>query len=158
MKDSSFDIQSAASGYIRYSRGLRINHEPEAVWSPETDPDCRDYELIHRAIHHGAAEQAWTCACEVLRQAPDDELGHFAAGPLEDCVRIHGVALIEAIEVATAVDERLRWALGRIWLSTKDLPEAILRRIVGASGGELKVLEWIPLLPGQTDSPSSSIS
>jgi hypothetical protein len=156
MKDSSFDLVSVTSGYIRYSRSLWTDHDPERIWSPETDPDCRAYELLDRIIQDGAAADAWACTCEILRQAPDDELGQFAVGPLEDCVRIHGAALVEAIEAAAAADERLRWALGGIWLSTADLEEAVLRRIVQASGGVLKVLQWIPLSK-ETDSPSPGV-
>ena len=51
------------------------------------------------------------------------------------------------LEVASAAagyirySRSLRWALGGIWLSTEDLSEAVLRRIVHASGGVIKVLE-----------------
>jgi len=138
------EAAALAAGYVRYAQSLRHDDDPDAVCSPETDPDRRAYELVDQAIKHGPAARAWTYSVAVLARAPDAELGAFAAGPLEDCLRIHGAALVEQIEREAAAHERFRWALGTIWLSEHDLPPDVLRRIVRASADAIKVLEWLP--------------
>ena len=128
------DPQSLAAGYLRYARSLRRHDDPDGVWSPETDPDCAAYKAVDRTIRNGPPAQAWELVVEVLRQAPDEDLGTEASGRLEDFVRAHGASMIEQIE-------RFQWALGFVWLMADDHPTDILERIVQASGGAIKPLD-----------------
>jgi len=135
---SPAEISALAAGYLRYVVELRRD-DPDAVSSPETDPDERAYKTVDTMIRKGAATDAWPVVLELLRQTPDEDLGHSAAGPLEGLVLRHGEALVEAIEAEAAADERFRWALGRIWLFASDLTAPIRDRIVRASGGAIQV-------------------
>ena len=136
---SPAEISALAAGYLRYLIELRRD-DPDAVSSPETDPDERAYNTVHTLIHQGPASDAWAVVVELLRQTPDEELDVSAAGPLEDLVLRHGEALVEAIEAEAARDERFQWALGCIWLVANDLSAPIRERIVRASGDAIKVL------------------
>ncbi|HEX8848274.1 MAG TPA: hypothetical protein VF761_01950 [Gemmatimonadaceae bacterium] len=135
---SDAEISALAAGYLRYVVALR-GDDPDAVSSPETNPDEWAYKTVETMIRKGAAAEAWPVVLELLRQTPDAELGNSAAGPLEALVLRHGEALVEAIEAEAAQDERFRWALGCIWLFASDLKAPIRDRIVRASGGAIKV-------------------
>lgn len=139
--NSKRNPQSLAAGYVRYARSLRFDHDPDAVWSPETDPDCAAFQIVDRTVRNGPAPQAWELIVEVLRQTPDEELGFEGSGRLEDFVRAHGAAMIEQIEREAERDERFRWALGFVWLFVGDLPSDVLARVVQASGGVIKPLD-----------------
>lgn len=141
MNDLPEDVETIAAGYWRYAHSLRDDLDTDAVWDREADLDCRRYQIVYDAVRHGPAQVAWRLVRAVLDVTPNNELGVTAAGPLEDLVRLHGRALVDAIERHAADDERFRWALGKIWLSEIDLPTHILDRIVRASGNVLKVLE-----------------
>jgi len=110
-----------------------------------TNPDAdSSEEAAHDAfedvIRNGPALAAWRLVLELLRTSSDDDLGFFAAGPLEDLVHRHGAELIGEIEAEASRDSRFRWALGCVWLSRGDLPDDILARVVRASGDEIKPL------------------
>ena len=143
MAENTFngDVKAVAAAYLRYSKSLRSDADPNAIWSPETDPDCAAYDLVDQAVRSGPADRAWELVLEVLRQAPDDDLDTQAAGPLEELVRRRGVALIEQVEREAHRDQRFRWALGCIWLDVGDLPPDILDRVVYASRGAIKPLQ-----------------
>jgi hypothetical protein len=147
MTQHSADVEFIARGYLRCSAELsREDSDPDASWEPEQNADQGAYELVNQSIRSGPANRAWELVLAVLRLAPDDRLGFFAAGPLEDLVKQHGAALLATIEAEAERDIRFRWALGGIWLSESDWPRAVLERLVRASDGRLKVLEWYPIL------------
>jgi hypothetical protein len=77
---------------------------------------------------------------EVLRQAPDDRLGVYAAGVLEDLVRRRGAELVREIELEAGSDHRFEWALGGIWLDGANLPPEVVARVIRASGGKIRLL------------------
>ena len=135
---SDAEISALVAGYLRYVAELRRD-DPDALASPETNPDERSYNTVEALIRNGPTAEAWPVVLEVLRQTPDEELDASAAGPLEDLVLRHGEALVEAIEAEAGRDERFRWALGCIWLFASDLTAPIRDRIVRASGGAIKV-------------------
>jgi len=152
--DTPEDPETIAAGYVRYARGLRSDdQDPDAIWDPERDPDCRHYGIVHEAVREGPPEVAWPLVRAVLDASPDEELAANAVGPLEDLVRHHGAALVDAIERAATDDERFKWALGTIWLTEADLPLDVLDRIVHASGDVLKVLERLPGKPARPTTP-----
>ncbi|HEX8670645.1 MAG TPA: hypothetical protein VF710_02100 [Longimicrobium sp.] len=104
------------------------------------DPEEAGHEAFEGAIWNGPAQTAWRLVLELLRTAPDDDLGFYAAGPLEDLVRLHGAELIDELEAEARRDSRFRWALGCIWLSHGELPPDVLARVVHASGNQIKPL------------------
>jgi hypothetical protein len=131
------DVATVAEGYARYTRALKSG---AAKGLSDDDPDVVADDVFRRVMRGGPAAAAWELVLEVLRRAPDDELGFFAAGPLEDAVKRFGAELIGRIEAEARRDARFRWALGCIWLSRGVLPDTVLDRVVAASGGEILVL------------------
>jgi hypothetical protein len=138
------DVATVAEGYARYARALKSG---AAKGLADDDPDVVADDVFRRVLHDGPAAAAWELVLEVLRRAPDEELGFFAAGPLEDVVRRFGVELVGRIEAEARRDARFRWALGRIWLSRGVLPDTVLDRVVAASGGEILVHGRLDELP-----------
>jgi hypothetical protein len=109
----------------------------------ELDPDRVEeagHDAFEDAIRGGPAQTAWHLVLELLRTASDDDLGVYAAGPLEDLVHLRGAELVDEIEAEASRDSRFRWALGCIWLSHGELPDDVLARVVRASGDEIKPL------------------
>src|SRR5262249_22895008 len=148
MDYSNSDIGSIAAGYLRYSDSLSRDVDPHAVWSPETDPDCRDYKTVNDAIKRGPADLVWRLVRAILDATVDDDLAHQAAGSLEEVVRLRGSDLIASIERDAAQDPRFRWALGQIWLSEGELPPDVLARVVAASGNTIHVFTKADLRSG----------
>jgi len=121
---------------MRY-REMIMRDPANAVWDPH-DPDQAAYDALEEAVSHAPPAVAWELVLTLLRSGPDEELGNFAAGPLEDVVRTRAPALIDLIEAEAERDPRFRWALGCIWLYRGDMPDDILARVVRASGGAIK--------------------
>ena len=131
--------------YIRYSESLdRVRGGPRA-----SDADKAAYNSIHETIRNGPPSRAWGLVLDILRAVPDEKLGLYAVGPLENLVARWGDVLVEEIESEAARDTRFRWALGTIWLTELGFSRTAserqaLARIVAASGGHIKVAEWLP--------------
>ncbi|HEX8454006.1 MAG TPA: hypothetical protein VF647_18110 [Longimicrobium sp.] len=127
---------------VQAYRGFQKRLASGGVASPPDPDDSEEagHDAFEGAIWDGPAQTAWRLVLELLRTAPDDDLGFYAAGPLEDLVRLHGAELIEDVEAEARRDSRFRWALGCIWLSHGELPADILARIVRASGDQIKPL------------------
>ena len=132
------EIRALAAGFIRCSDTLRDDRDPNGLWSPETDPDQAAYELVDRALRDGPPERAWVLVRAILQAADDADLAYYAAGPLEELVRRHATAVVDAIEAEAAQDERFQWALGRIWIPADQFPADVEARLVRASGGVIK--------------------
>jgi uncharacterized protein DUF6869 len=138
--DSESEFGDLAAGYLRCARSLRENHDPDGIWSPETNPDEAAYEAVDRAIREGPLDTAWALVKEILRQAPDEQLAAASVGTLEPLLQRRGGELVDRVEQEAQMDERFRWALACIWLCEGDMPADALARIVRASGGEIKPL------------------
>lgn len=135
---SSGDLKAIAAGYVRYSEILCTGAFND---SPEMLADERVYTEVQEAVCTVAPDRLWELILAVLEQAPDETLDVYAAGLLEDAVRVRGAELVGAIEAEAARDERFRWALGLIWLSKKEMSAEIVDRIVRASGGVIRPLD-----------------
>jgi hypothetical protein len=141
MSDSTNPEISAdklVTGYIEFAEALALG-VPEDT--PEMDSAGKAYFAVERLIRNEPAGVAWPLVREILRCVPDDRLDVYAAGPLEDLVRLRGAELVDAIEREAAEDERFRWALGCIWLTIGERPPEIMERIVRASGGKIRPLD-----------------
>ena len=134
------EINRAAlvDGYVRFAEALGGGVPDDTA---ETEAASDAYRAVEKLITLGPARLAWDVVVEILRRAPDDRLDVYAAGPLEDLVRFHGVELVDVIEREAARDERFRWALGCIWLTVGELPPSVIERIVRASDGQIKPLD-----------------
>jgi hypothetical protein len=97
------------------------------------------YFELNDYIFRGSSK-AWHLVLEILRCASDDDLGYYAAGPLEDLVREQGALFVDRIEAEARRDPRFRWALGIVWIPYRALPEPVLDRIIAASDNEMLVL------------------
>jgi hypothetical protein len=127
---------ATVQGYIRHNEWLgRAGPEEDA---PPLDENA--YFAFREAIWDGPAGVAWELVTALLRAVPDERLETYAAGPLEDLVRLRAPELIDEIEREAQRDARFRWALGCIWMSHGEMPDDILDRVVRASGGEIKPL------------------
>lgn len=125
------------AGYVQYAEALSAGVPPDTV---EMDSAEAAYAAVERDVRRGPASRAWELTRAVLRAAPDERLGVYAAGLLEDLVRHQGAALVDTIEAEAALDERFRWALGGVWLTEGELPQPVIERIVRASGGAIRPL------------------
>jgi hypothetical protein len=133
MSNRDFDRDAAIQAFIRHAElGTR---DRESFWG---------WDAVNDIVHAAPPEDAWDLVVELVRRAPDQVLGHVAAGPLEDLVRLHGAALVEWIEGEARRDARFRWALGAAWLSRGALPPEVEDRILRASDGHLLVLGRAP--------------
>jgi hypothetical protein len=66
---------------------------------------------------------AWPVLLRVISEAEDQEmLETIGAGPLEDVLRAHGEALVAEVEEESCSNQKLRCALGSVWLPRKDDP------------------------------------
>jgi hypothetical protein len=136
----TLDPTEIAIGYMRYKDAL-----PELFNVPDSELDWESfdsqaYDYVYRIIGDGPLERAWEIVLAVLRAASDDRLAQEAVGCLEPVVQRRGADLLDRIEQEARHDERFRWALGQIWLDTRDMPPEPLRRIVAASGGAIRPL------------------
>lgn len=131
----SVDADAMARGYIRHATLLQGDSGAVADAS-----DAAAYETLEAAVWQAPATVAWELVLTLLRLAPDDDLGFYAAGPLENLVSRRAVELIGEIEAEARRDPRFRSALGCIWLSRGDMPDDILARVVAASGGAINPL------------------
>ena len=145
------EVETAAlvSGYLRYAEGLRVPNSPDLDESSDEDA----WEEVSRIIQDGPSSYAFKLLVELLKRAPDSDLDVYAAGPLEELLRRHGAVVIEDVEREAESDDRFRWALGYTWLQSDDLPAEILRRIVAASGGQLRVMDTGPKRAGGEPAP-----
>jgi hypothetical protein len=125
-----FNRDEAVAGYIRH-----------AVAGPADEVDFWAWDAVTQFMEHAPADDAWDLVVELLRRAPDAVLGNIAAGPLEDLVCKHGVALVDWIEGEARRDPRFQWALGGVWLTRGELPPEVEARIVAASGGRIEPLD-----------------
>ena len=105
-----------------------------------TAADFWAWEAVGDIARGPSAEAAWDLVVTLVRRAPDEQLGRIGAGPLEDLVNEHGPALVEWIEGECRRDARFKEALGRIWLTSGELPTEVEARIVAASGARIVVL------------------
>ena len=138
------DRETLIAGYVRFVEALGRGVPDQ---SAEMDVASEAYHAVDKLIARGPAQSAWELVLELLRRAPDDRLDVYAAGPLENLVRHHGVELADVIEREAARDDRFRWALGCIWLTVGELPAETLERVVRASDGEIKPLDRDGLRP-----------
>ena len=132
------DSEKLITGYIEYAEALGRG-VPEDT--PEMDAAAEAYFAVEGLIRDGHPTVTWPLVLEILRRVPDDRLDVYAAGPLEDLVRLRGAEIVDAIERESSDDDRFRWALGCIWLMIGDLPPDTMERIVRASGGEIRPLD-----------------
>lgn len=80
-------------------------------------------------------DEAWPLALALVHVARGDEdLALVAAGPLEELLSNHGLAIIERMEAEAARDPRFRRALSGVWRSS--MKEAVWARLVRARGGD----------------------
>src|SRR5205823_5049387 len=89
------DDARLVAGYIRYSESLksdRVRGGPRA-----SDADEAAYDSIRETIRNGPPSRAWGLVLDILRAVPDEKLGLYAVGPLENLVARWGDVLVEEI-------------------------------------------------------------
>jgi hypothetical protein len=90
------------TAYLNYFK----SRDKELSWSWE-----RVDELLRADPDNG-----WALTLKLLAAASDDAaLAYVAAGPLEDLLNWHGVAVIDRVEAHARKDARFRLALTRVW-------------------------------------------
>jgi hypothetical protein len=95
------DADELASAYLQYFESKR--KEDRWAWS---DVD----ELVRRDADHG-----WEITRILVNTSTSDEaLAFVAAGPLEDLLKKHGLAVIDRIENECNENNRLRMALSGV--------------------------------------------
>jgi hypothetical protein len=116
--------------YFRFTEELRRGIPPNTL---EMDALADAHSELERIVCEEPIADSWQLVREVLQRAPDTELELYAVGLLELFVSARREGSISPIEREAAIDERFKWALGRIYLDS-DLPEDSVRRLHIASG------------------------
>ncbi len=102
------DADELGSAYLQYFESKR--KEDRWAWS-EVD------ELVRRD-----ADRGWEITRTLVNKSTsDDALAFVAAGPLEDLLKKHGLAVIDRIENECKENDRLRTALSGVSI-TPDRP------------------------------------
>jgi len=76
----------------------------------------------------------WPILLELIARAPDRQLGHIAAGPVEDFISRFGSRVIDAVEAQAAADPRFRRVLRGVWQLS--MTDEVYARVVVASRPE----------------------
>ena len=97
------DANELASAYLRYFESKR-----KEDWWAWNDVD----DLVRRD-----AERGWEITRVLVNKSSSDEaLAYVAAGPLEDLLKRHGLAVIDRIDNESEINDRLRVALSGVYL------------------------------------------
>lgn len=97
------DANELASAYLRYFGSKR-----KEDWWAWNDVD----DLVRRD-----AERGWEVTRVLVNKSSSDEaLAYVAAGPLEDLLKRHGLAVIDRIDNESEINDRLRVALSGVYL------------------------------------------
>lgn len=72
--------------------------------------------MILNHLIEARPEEAWKRILALIACANREALGYVGAGPLEDLLREHGVALIDTVEACARDNSELRAALLHVWL------------------------------------------
>jgi len=117
-----------ATTWLRHS----YHHAPEDFWA---------WEELTETVHDDP-ERAWPVILALVALAQPDRLEYVGAGPLEHLIENHDQAFIDRINAQAASDPRFRETLASVWLNRRYHPPAIVARLVAASGGAIKPLEF----------------
>ena len=79
------------------------------------DHDWTAVRLVD-AIVRRSADEGLSVVIALVRQARSQEdLFSIAAGPLQDLLRLHGPAIVDALLESARMDQNLRTAVGGVW-------------------------------------------
>jgi hypothetical protein len=118
------DVNELVTAYHRYG-------------ATSADEDFWAWERVGEIVRGADPERAWELAVALVRASTDERLGYIGAGPIEDLVYWHGLALIDWIEGEAKRDPRFREALASIWLVADDIPKSVLSRLQAATGHQI---------------------
>ncbi len=96
---------------------------------------CRDESLFWACeeiddLVREEAEVGWAIVQKLLSAARSrEDLGYVASGPLEDLLRYHGATVKAPVLKELLTNDRLRYALGRAYLSDWDIEQAARSRL-----------------------------
>lgn len=97
-------------GYLRYLEAA------EAQPSKSLDSDILPGAVAVDELVERDPDEGWRITCALVNRAPSDRaLAIVAAGPLEDLLTKHGVAVIDRVEEESRKNDRLRLALSGVW-------------------------------------------
>jgi hypothetical protein len=128
-----------AAAYLRYWRRLFPGPGLEMA-ELHDDPDRWADDVIDRVGVFSAGttievEYGWEIMLALVAAAADDEeLGHVAAGPVEDYLSVHGEAAIERVEAQATADAKFARMLRGVW--QLGMSDEIHARIRAAASGD----------------------
>ena len=85
-----------------------------AEWEPEPPRFGRATQLLNCLIEERPNE-AWEHILALISQAREESLGYVAAGPLEDLLSRHGLAIIDRVEETATSNPRFASCLTGVW-------------------------------------------
>ena|SRR2546422_2787332 len=88
----------------------------------------------------GDARAGWELVLVLVAAAPDELLGNVGVGPLEHLIGHHPEVVIDKVVKQAASDPRFREALSNGWFRHGDLPPHAERKLVEATGGEIRIM------------------
>src|SRR5690348_3115098 len=96
------DSEKIADAYLRYH--ARKDRADRWAW-----------EVVEKLVDQDP-DEGWRITCILVNKAASDEvLAYVAAGPLEDLLKKHGLAVIDRVEEESRNNKRLRLALSGVW-------------------------------------------
>lgn len=105
---------------------MPMNHEDEIAdayfryFEAKANADFWACERVREMVGRDP-DDGWRITCILINKAPSNEaLAYVAAGPLEDLLKKHGLAVIDPIEEEARQNDRLRLALSGVWLRHDD--------------------------------------
>jgi uncharacterized protein DUF6869 len=77
--------------------------------------DMSSWERVNELIQNNP-DEGWAITCLLVNKATSDEaLANVAAGPLENLLHVHGLAVIDRVEDESRKNARMRLALSGVW-------------------------------------------
>jgi hypothetical protein len=105
------------------------------------DSGCEDswaFNKVNETVWTDA-RKGWDLVLALVAAAPDELLGDVGVGPLEDLIDQHADLVIDKVVKQAASDPRFREALCNSWFIHGALPPHAERKLVEATGGEIRI-------------------
>src|SRR5262245_36362678 len=117
--------EKLVQAWVRHTRDRR----PEDFWA---------FNKAHDVVR-ADARAGWNLVLAMVTAVPDELLGYVGVGPLEHIIDNHADVVIDKVVKEAASDPRFRGALCNSWFIHGALPPHAERKLVDATGGEIRI-------------------
>jgi hypothetical protein len=143
-------FQAAAAGTSACNSQPSGRAHPVEPWLSERLDAWFRHEVLSAAYEEVVdlirkePEKGWRAMVAIIERASPEELGYCGAALVEELIREYPEQFIERIEELASRSASFRDALAASWITLEDVPDALARRCLAASGGRLQVLDAPP--------------